>query len=499
MSHIIIDLVSSDDDEKDTNATRSVCQKRPAKEETSLDVTSCSSSDVPLSKKPRAAIVPAVKSSQNGRHKRTSLKRAGPGLPPPTMDQGGDGGDSTDGGDNGVCIDIHRNDGDDGIVTSGILPLLSKFPFSQESTLLCCHYTPLLQCSCSSCSSSQRSIRDHHVLHIQQRDKWSCGFRNLQMLLSFLMPNLALSHPFWNLVPIHSTVYATNHQTAATTKQHSNNNSIRIPSVKQLQSSMEESWGKGYDTRGAAHFRHGIVGRPSKVGAVELSSLLTYYQLDSTVIQFVVCSESRSLLGRFVMAYFDRCCLRCRFSSSCTTCGETSAGGTVEIRETSDILARGILERLECDNTFSNRRLDSNIEESCPNAIPPLYLQWEGHSVTIVGVEMEKGPKQHCNFLVLDPLKSGTTLKEDIYTTVQNFGFLNDDKDSEPLAFCLPNSLPCLDLMRLSTKKLLQTDCQLVLATMDPLKNITRSECNAITAANRTVERVVNANPSKYF
>jgi hypothetical protein len=269
---------------------------------------------------------------------------------------------------------------------------------------------------------------------------------------------------------------------------------------------MEQSWQRGYDQRGAAHFRHGIVGRPSKVGAVELSSLLTYFQLDSTVIQFVVCDESRLLLGRFVKAYFDRC-LGCRLCSSCIGNGSNSTGGGGGGRETSDLLARGIIERLESGSSTtststSNTRLNySNVEESCPNAIPPLYLQWEGHSVTVVGVEMDQKQeqKQPCNFLVLDPLKSGTKLKQDVYTTLENFGFLNGVEETAPLTYCLPNSLSCLNVMRLSTKKLLQKDCQLVLSTMDPLKNNTRSECNAITAANRAVERVVNANPTKYF
>lgn len=43
--------------------------------------------------------------------------------------------------------------------------------------------------------------------------------------------------------------------------------------------------------------------------------------------------------------------------------------------------------------------------DGCDLAIAPLYLQWEGHSVTIVGIELLKENYQEYDLLVLDPNK----------------------------------------------------------------------------------------------
>ena len=50
---------------------------------------------------------------------------------------------------------------------------------------------------------------------------------------------------------------------------------------------------------------------------------------------------------------------------------------------------------------------------SCTCPVLPLYLQWEGHSVTIVGVEMNKDMAVS-QLLVLDPMKCGKRIAKEL-------------------------------------------------------------------------------------
>jgi actin-like ATPase involved in cell morphogenesis len=99
----------------------------------------------------------------------------------------------------------------------------------------------------------------------------------------------------------------------------------------------------------------------------------------------------------------------------------------------------------------------------------PLYLQWEGHSVTIVGVEKTKS--NTIQFLLFDPLKDGTKLKQTLLS-----------KQKDVLA---PMRLPCA--------KFLTKDCQVVVCSPRQLteleRNAIRSGPNVITASSDAVNR----------
>ena len=79
---------------------------------------------------------------------------------------------------------------------------------------------------------------------------------------------------------------------------------------------MDELWKEGFDQKGANHFNHKVQGQKSKIDAMEVPSVLTCMSIDSVVVQFVAYLESRSKLGNFVLAYFNRhmgcgCCHQC--------------------------------------------------------------------------------------------------------------------------------------------------------------------------------------------
>lgn len=76
------------------------------------------------------------------------------------------------------------------------------------------------------------------LYHIRQRDRWSCGYRNLQMLLA------------------------------------SRGGGENIPSLYALQENLQDAWKEGMDPRGALHYNYRIIGKKEWIGAVEVCTIL---------------------------------------------------------------------------------------------------------------------------------------------------------------------------------------------------------------------------------
>jgi hypothetical protein len=186
---------------------------------------------------------------------------------------------------------------------------------------------------------------------------------------------------------------------------------------------MEEAWEEGFDPDGADHYRHGIVGKsgPSaKIGAMEVANLFWYHGIDATVIQFIKCAESRSLLPLFVLAYLARTA--------------TVGNDMNEFDQYSTLLAKNGLSEATRLSTLSPSSISSLLRTIGINAnsmfstkassLLPLYLQWEGHSVTVVGIEAcgLEGRNESSssllswspNLLVLDPLRDSRKLQFDL-------------------------------------------------------------------------------------
>ena len=265
--------------------------------------------------------------------------------------------------------------------------------------------------------------------HIQQNDEWSCGFRNLQMMLSALIPHLKPNHSFFQVVP---------RRLQNTT----------IPSLRQIQSALEQSWKAGFDPNGAEHYRYKVLGRNSKIGAVEVSSVMSYWGLDSTVVQFIKCRKSRELLPKFLKAYFSKCLGK----EGCPFC---SSGSSMS----SNACAEELLQ-------FASIPHNLRVEKTCNCPLLPLYLQWEGHSVSIIGVEGDS------SLLVFDTLKNGNLIRKDL-----------ESKRITPL--------------RLSFAPLLKKDVQIIICSMRSLtkseKESRRIRPSTATAAKEAVLLAVNS------
>lgn len=318
---------------------------------------------------------------------------------------------------------------DNAIVTDAIMPLLHRLNLSGVLT-------------CAGRKHASFTMTHSSLLHIQQTDKWSCGFRNLQILFTALLPQVPSQHAFYQTVPASLGHYPLQ-----------DNRPIPVPSLHQLQTFLEDSWKDGFDERGAQHYNHRIVGKRSQIGAIEVSTILSYLHLDSTVVQFIKCRESRAMLGPFVWNYF--------LQGPCFSC--SNADGSISCSSWAERLLEAAASRTE--NTKETKN-----DTCCSCPILSLYLQWEGHSATIVGVEKTKN--NDISFLMFDPLKNGSTLKQALQS----------------------NRKDTLAQMHLSSKTLLKKDVQVVMCSPRALVEkerhaIRKFKGNVVTAAEDAVAR----------
>eukprot|EP00542_Grammatophora_oceanica_P013778 CAMPEP_0194026596 /NCGR_PEP_ID=MMETSP0009_2-20130614/904_1 /TAXON_ID=210454 /ORGANISM="Grammatophora oceanica, Strain CCMP 410" /LENGTH=155 /DNA_ID=CAMNT_0038665383 /DNA_START=192 /DNA_END=655 /DNA_ORIENTATION=- len=91
----------------------------------------------------------------------------------------------------------------------------------------------------------------------------------------------------------------------------------------------------------------------------------------------------------------------------------------------------------------------------CPT--PPLYLQWKGHSVTIVGIQKLAGEDEY-DLILFDPARSGAMLEQSLTSSLE--GRIGLAKAFQHI--------------KKSSRDLLQRDCQIILST--DRKGLTRDE-----------------------
>ncbi|XP_039974323.1 zinc finger-containing ubiquitin peptidase 1 isoform X2 [Xiphias gladius] len=130
-----------------------------------------------------------------------------------------------------------------------------------------------------------------------------------------------------------------------------------MPNVPRVQSMIEEAWEGGLDPQGASQFNHRLQGTRAWIGATEIYILLTSLGISARIIDFhqpTGPGDTHPRLFDWVKQYF-------------------------------------------CQSTRSSRLSPRLIQTS----LPPLYLQHQGHSRSIVGLEQKKNGSL-C-LLVLDP------------------------------------------------------------------------------------------------
>ncbi|XP_060094481.1 zinc finger-containing ubiquitin peptidase 1 isoform X2 [Heteronotia binoei] len=127
-----------------------------------------------------------------------------------------------------------------------------------------------------------------------------------------------------------------------------------IPNIPKIQSLIENSWKEGFDPQGASHFSSGLQGTKAWIGACEIYSLLTSLRLKCQIIDFHLPtgpSGTHPYLFDWVLNYY-------------------------------------------------NSDKENSAKVVCTSK-PPIYLQHQGHSRSIFGIEERKN-KTFC-LLIFDP------------------------------------------------------------------------------------------------
>lgn len=167
---------------------------------------------------------------------------------------------------------------------------------------------------------------------------WDCGYRNTQMLFSALLYNQTLG-----------TLLA-------------QNGLKEVPSIPEIAGLIEEAWRNGYDREGASNFGGKLIDREVWIGATEVQILFRSLQLNALVMDFETQTlKQREVMFQWVYDQFERWCGR----RNCPLHA----------------------------NTWRNK--------GRVPFVAPMFCQWQGHSVTIIGAI--RSATDDVSLLILDP------------------------------------------------------------------------------------------------
>ncbi|XP_038685484.1 zinc finger-containing ubiquitin peptidase 1-like [Tripterygium wilfordii] len=260
---------------------------------------------------------------------------------------------------------------------------------------------------------------DHFQSVFSEDVGWGCGWRNIQMLSSHLL---------YQRQDARQVLFG---------------GSGFIPDIPSLQRWLEIAWDRGFDVDGSHHFNHQIYGSKSWIGATECAALLRSFGLRARIVDFGpkelephFLSVPGSSLGpqmtitnarakrKLLQVYgpMDRFLLRkhdddpkldhlwqheSRLSSK-QLCDSTNNGCGPTLKNNISRKTKGGHQNLIewVWNYFSDKIVTSGAQHRVVvTDKAPLYFQHEGHSRTIVGIQVrnqQNGMEQY-NLLILDP------------------------------------------------------------------------------------------------
>ncbi|XP_048008433.1 zinc finger-containing ubiquitin peptidase 1 isoform X2 [Megalobrama amblycephala] len=133
---------------------------------------------------------------------------------------------------------------------------------------------------------------------------------------------------------------------------------VSVPSIPRVQALIEEAWAQGADPQGASHFKHRLQGTRAWIGATEIYAVLTSLSVKARIVDFhkpTGPGDTHLRMFEWVKQYFSH------FASR------------------------------------SARLLPKVVQTT----LPPIYLQHQGHSRSIVGVEQKVNG--NLSLLLFDP------------------------------------------------------------------------------------------------
>ncbi|KAF9130115.1 hypothetical protein BGW39_003475 [Mortierella sp. 14UC] len=210
----------------------------------------------------------------------------------------------------------------------------------------------LLETSLAQGVTQQAFLADPSVIFFQS-DKtdrgWGCGYRNIQMMLSYVVGQT---------------------ETTPSSAAAADN----IPMVPDLQRQLEYAWSNGFDAQGAGQLGHKVEGTKKWIGTTEAWSVLCSLGVRCSILDFHMPSGPDGTHPAMFAAIYNYFC-------------------SPDWSPLSAPLA------LHVDDLKQWSGRDNRIIQT---AKPPLYMQHQGHSRTIVGIEILKEDRG-MNLLVFDP------------------------------------------------------------------------------------------------
>ena len=223
--------------------------------------------------------------------------------------------------EHGVKVTVSNKIGSDGRIvkqeivsneTPNLVPVLARLSFLDRRVTRAFYCNPFVR----------------HVARIQGEGGF-CGYRNLQMLISYIRDAQAPGHEHFD--------------------------GKRLPSILRLQDIIEKAWDQGYNTDGRVE-TGGIRWTRKYIGTPEAQALLLSLGISAEALAFSAQSKSEAYRAMMeaICKHFD-------------DGSEVNHGDKVVITDK-----------------------------------PPLYFQHQGHSMTVVGVEL--GTDERANLMVFDPM-----------------------------------------------------------------------------------------------
>ncbi|KDP23113.1 hypothetical protein JCGZ_00540 [Jatropha curcas] len=259
-----------------------------------------------------------------------------------------------------------------------------------------------LESDCDSFTSSRVLLSgyvDHYQSIPSEDSGWGCGWRNIQMLSSFLL---------YHREDVKQLLFG---------------GSCFVPEIAYLQRWLEIAWDRGFDALGAHHFNHSVYGSKSWIGATECAALFRSFGLRARIVDFgpkemeslflsvpgaQIGSANAKLKRKALKVYgpMDRYLLgRHHDSQDVGSVVNHLHGGSNQIKFSSKGGHQVLLDWVW--NYFSEGCSTSSAHHHhiIVTDRAPLYFQHDGHSRTIVGIEArhQQNGKLQYNLLILDP------------------------------------------------------------------------------------------------
>ncbi|KAI8006389.1 Zinc finger-containing ubiquitin peptidase 1 [Camellia lanceoleosa] len=271
-------------------------------------------------------------------------------------------------------------------------------------------------------SANSTSILSGYVDHFQSIESedigWGCGWRNIQMLSSHLLMQRQ---------DVREVLFG---------------GSGYVPDIASLQRWLEIAWERGFDMLGSSHFSHKIYGKKNWIGTTECAALFRSFGLRARIVDFdsknIKTISSASGLrdgasGIKIYGPMDRYLSRGdpNIPQSGSSCKDKSSYSSICVANDmgtsicSDAVKRSLMgHQVLIDwvwNYFSDNKLTTlGNARVIVSEKAPLYFQHDGHSRTIVGIQVKhqhKGTQQY-NLLILDPGHKTAALEKSLKENV---------------------------------------------------------------------------------